>query len=135
MAETELGKREKIQILLAEYSSLRTEINARISSTYQVVGIGAALIAWLLQQPIGSAFWIGLSIAAVGALLCVRFLTYDGTNAAVRVRELETQINELVGEKLLLWESERGGLNAGYWWNAFFLKPSTTKLRTSTSKP
>jgi drug/metabolite transporter (DMT)-like permease len=119
MAETSVGERERIQILLAEYTSLRSETNSRISSSYQVVGIGTALIAWLLQQPIGARFWIGVCVILVGALYCGRVIAYDTMNAAKRVRELEIELNNRAGEKLILWESERGGLNASYWRGLF----------------
>jgi hypothetical protein len=41
-------------------------------------------------------------------------------NAATRVRELEAELNRRAVEKLILWESERGGLNAGYWQGLMF---------------
>jgi hypothetical protein len=56
----------------------------------------------------------------VGTLYCVRLITYDVMNAATRVRELEAELNRRAGEKLILWESERGGLNAGYWQGLMF---------------
>ena len=69
-------------------------------------------MAWLLQQQeIGVRFWIGVFIIVAGATYCGRLLTYDVINGATRVRELESEINRRAGEKLLLWESERGGLN------------------------
>ena len=43
----ELGEKERIQILLTEYASLRAEINARISSIYQVAAIIALITTWL----------------------------------------------------------------------------------------
>jgi len=116
---TELGEKERIQILLAEYTSLRSEVNSRISSSYQVVGIGTALIAWLLQQQIGPRFWIGVCVIVAGALYCGRVITYDAMNAAKRVRELEAELNNRAGEKLIFWETERGGLNANYWRGLF----------------
>jgi hypothetical protein len=120
MAETGIGEREKIQILLSEYSSLRSEINSGISSSYQVVSIGTFLMAWLLQQQeIGPRFWIGVCIIVVGASYCGRLLAYDVVNAATRVQELESEINRRAGEKLLLWENERGGLNLSYWRGLF----------------
>jgi hypothetical protein len=111
----EIGQKERIQILLAEYTSLRSEINARISSSYTITGIGTALVVFVIQQPVGAAFWIGLFMVIVGVMYCGRMLGYDATNAARRVREIESDINKRVGEKLLVWETERGGLNASYW--------------------
>lgn len=118
----EIGPKEKIQILLAEYAALRAETNARISSAYTVTGIGTALIVFVIQQPLGPAFWVGLFMVVIGVTYCGRMLGYDMTNAARRVREIELEINKRVGEKLLVWESERGGLNPGYWKKAWLLK-------------
>jgi hypothetical protein len=115
MEPENFGQKEKIQILLAEYASLRSEINARISSGYTVTGIGTALVVFVIQQPIGAAFWIGLFMVIVGVMYCARMVGYDATNAAKRVREIELDVNKRVGEKLLVWETERGGLNASYW--------------------
>lgn len=116
---SDIGEREKLQVLLAEYTALRSETNARISSSYVVAGAIAMVIVWLLQQPIGVSWGIALFIAVVGFAYCARVLSFDAVNAAVRVRELEREINRRVGEKLLIWESERGGLNAGYWRTVF----------------
>jgi hypothetical protein len=121
MTDTVVGERERIQILLAEYSSLRSEIISQISTSYTVLGIWAASIAWLLQQPIGTRFWIGLSLVTLGALYSARLVTYDVMTAAKRVCELEATLNERADEKLLVWESERGGLNPSWWRGVFFL--------------
>ena len=115
IVEDKFGSKEKVQILLAEYNTLRAEIISRISSTYGAVGILIALVTFVLQQPVGINFYTGLFIAIVGACVCGRFLAHDCFSAARRVRELEVAINELAGEKLLLWESERGGFYARKW--------------------
>jgi hypothetical protein len=121
----ETGQKERIQILLAEYASLRSEINARISSSYTVTGIGTALAVFVIQQPIGTTFWIGLFMIIVGVAYCSRMLGYDAANAGRRVREIELDINKRVGEKLLVWESERGGLNASYWKAALLFRKNS----------
>jgi hypothetical protein len=118
----EIGQKERIQILLAEYESLRSEMNARVSSSYTVAGIATALIVFLIQQPLGSEFCIGLFVAVVGAAYCGRMLSYDARNASRRVREIEIDINKRVDEKLLVWETERGGLTASYWKEALLFR-------------
>ena len=120
----EIGQKERIQILLAEYTSLRSETNARISSAYNVTGIGTALVVFVIQQSLGPAFWIGLVMALAGVIYCSRTLAYDMVNAARRVREIELDINKRAGEKLLIWETERGDLTPGYWKSAWFFKNS-----------
>lgn len=131
---SDIGEREKLQVLLAEYASLRSESNARISSSYVVVSAIALVIVWLSQQPV-SLFWsIAFLVGLVGFAYCARVLTFDTLNAAVRVRELEQEINRRVGERLLVWESERGGLNSGYW-RALFFFPSKIKAGDSDALP
>ena len=116
MADATIGDKEKVQILLAEYSSLRGEINSRISSAYTVVSIAAGFIAWMLtQRQYDIRFWIGAFTVLLGATLCGWFVGRDCVNAGRRVQELENEINMRAGETLLIWENEKGGLAAGYW--------------------
>jgi len=115
MAEEALGDKERIQILLAEYNSLRGEINARVSNAYQVSAITAGAIAWFLQQPIGPKALAGAGIGVIGILISAWFIFRDCFKAGLRVQQLETEINRRAGEKLLVWENELGGLAAGYW--------------------
>lgn len=121
MSEEREIRREKVQILLAEYGSLRSEINARISSVYSAIAVAIFLIVFILQQPIGVGFFIALFVAVAGVGVCGRFLAYDSFSAARRVQEIERMINELVGEKLLVWESDRGGLAKERWRKATML--------------
>jgi hypothetical protein len=121
MVECDIGQKEKIQILLAEYSSLRSEINARVSSVYSCISVLIFLIVFVLQQPGGRNFYAGIFIAVLGAAICGRFLAYDSFSAARRVREIETAINEKAKENLLVWESKRGGLTAGHWLGAMMV--------------
>jgi hypothetical protein len=123
--QTALGEKERVQILLAEYASLRTEANARISSMYVVAGWSTVAVIWLLQQPWNNySFWIGFLIWGMGASYVARILGFDTANASRRCREIEGEINKRAGEKLLLWESERGGLNRSYWRRLFFIQRS-----------
>lgn len=121
MADPGITQKEKIQILLGEYSALRGEINARITNGYQVTAIGAALVAWLLQQDFGLRFWIGLGIGILGTAICSWFIYRDVMKAGMRVYEIERDINERAGETLLRWEHEFGALVNGYWQLSYFL--------------
>jgi hypothetical protein len=121
VTEAEIGQKEKITILLAEYSSLRAEINARVSSSYYVMGIAAALIVFVLQQPIGCNFYIGLLMVVFGGVVSGRLLWYDARNAARRAKEIESDVNTRAGETLLLWETKRSGLTPDYWRAIFFM--------------
>jgi hypothetical protein len=115
MTNGDIGAKEHIQILLAEYNSLRSEINARMSSVYQVVAITAVVAVWLLQQRFGMRLYLGVAAAAVGLALCAWALMRDCVRAALRVKQLEREINRRAGEHLLVWESEWGGQTSSLW--------------------
>jgi hypothetical protein len=118
-----IGQMERIQILLAEYASLRSEMNVRISSFYVVAGWSTIFLVWFISQPSHAlSSLVGFVIWIIGTVYCVRVLGFDATNTTRRVREIEHEINRRVGEKLLIWESERGGLNRSYWRRLFFLQ-------------
>jgi len=122
MSEDQLGPKEKIAILALEYTSLRSEINVRMSSIYQVVAVFAAVSAWMLQQPLGWHLLLAGCMATIGFATCIWFLARDSIKAAIRVQELEFEINKRAGEKLLIWESELGGLPHGYWQFGYFFR-------------
>jgi len=65
MSESAIGQKERIQILLTEYASLRSEINARMTSVYQVAAVTAVAVTWLLQQTDSSTLYRGLWVAVV----------------------------------------------------------------------
>ena len=115
MTHQAIEQKDKIQILLAEYASLRSELNARITSMYVVAGWTTVAIIWLLQQEYTKSFWLGLTIWAIGTVYSARILVHDMANAGRRAREIENEINRRAEEKLLLWENELGGLTSSYW--------------------
>jgi hypothetical protein len=120
---SELGERERVQILLAEYASLRSETNSRIASMYQSGGWAAAITLWFLTQEFNLRLVIGLVIGLTAIIYAIRMLSFDLVNAAHRVRQLEQEINRRAGTNLMVWESELAGLNKEYWKAVFFLAP------------
>lgn len=115
LADGMIGQKEKITILGLEYNALRSEINARTSSIFQVVSILAGVAAWAITQPFNMKIAWGIGFAAFGILSCGWFLTRDIMKAAFRVQDIENEINERAGETLLIWENEFGGVRHGYW--------------------
>ena len=112
----DLGEKEKTQILLNEYTSLRSEINARISNAFQVVAVAAGAVAVCLQVQMNT----GTQRGAISLIICATaFLLWtiyhNFFNAVLRVQELEREINRRAEEKLLVWENERGGLAIANW--------------------
>lgn len=105
MSDEPFKPEEKVKILLTEYTSLKSEIIARVGHGYQVSGFAVAALSLLAFQGIN---WrtiavfvlIVLLLAGTGAL-SVR----DVWRAAARVREIERDVNKRAGENLLAWET------------------------------
>jgi hypothetical protein len=115
MTDTGLGDKERLQILLAEYGSLRSEINARMTSVYTVASFAAAVVIWLLQQVDPARIYLGLVAAVVGLSLCTWALMRDLVRTALRVKQIEMEVNRRAGERLMVWETEWGGQTSLLW--------------------
>jgi O-antigen/teichoic acid export membrane protein len=116
MPKTHADYKNATQILLAEYNSLRSEINARVSNAFQVVAIAStAAVAWVFTSSKADPLLIKIAAPAfiVIILICIWFTFRDFYKAGLRVRELEAAINKLAKKKLLVWETELGGLAIG----------------------
>jgi hypothetical protein len=122
MAEEQLGQKEKIAILALEYNTLRAEIIARTTSIYTVVSVIGAVAIWALHEPMNDKVYWGGGAAAVGFAACGWFLARDIIKATMRVQDLESEINKRAGAKLLIWESELGGLPHGYLQFRYFFR-------------
>jgi hypothetical protein len=118
-----LGQKERITILLAEYSSLRTETISRTALGFQVGAVTTVAITWLLQQVTSPNqsfawyFWAGVVLIIVGVAVFGALNGRDVARAAGRVRELEKEINSRAGEHLLRWEQVYGGGRKGGLYN------------------
>lgn len=108
-----LNAKDKVQVLLHEYDTLRTEIIHRTNHMYQLLGIGSAILAWLASRPVDARFWI-LLVLSLGAIsLFSWFMHRDISKAAERLRQLEQDVNRRAGEELLVWERRWGGAVTG----------------------
>jgi hypothetical protein len=106
-----LTVQDEVAILLAEYTSLRNELQQRNTVLNQTYATGAAVMAGALGL-LGTPLWqAGLVLIIVLPLPLVFFtlmLRYDVEDAAGRVREIENAINQLAGKRLLVWETDHG---------------------------
>jgi hypothetical protein len=111
-----IGEMEKIQILLCEHRMLRDEIIARMAHVHQLIAIGVSALALLigLGALASPKFWIALGLVA--SVLAVAFWIWlrDIKKAGARIREIELDVNERVGEDLLIWENLWGGGVTGF---------------------
>jgi hypothetical protein len=105
---SEVGQKEKIQILLAEYNTLRDELIARTNFGLQIGAGLAAILTWLLQQPSSWRPFAGGVIVVLGICGFSWVNIRDWGKAAEEVRDLEHQINSRAGEHLLTHERLSG---------------------------
>src|SRR3954454_23500162 len=99
-----LEQKDKIEILLHEYDSLRDEIMQRSNQMFQLIAIGSAALTWLLSQAIDAkALTFTVFSAAVVAVLGW-MMRRDINKSASRLRGIEREANERAGEELLRWE-------------------------------
>jgi hypothetical protein len=103
-----MDQKDKIQILLAEYNTLRNELIARTGYGFQIGAAIAALITWLLQQEFTTGAFLGFIFVIGGALLFAWVNVRDWNKAAAEVRDLEDEINNRAGEHLLTHERLSG---------------------------
>jgi len=111
--ESGLGDKERLQILLAEYNTLRAEILTRTSNGFQVTTISAGFIGLLLQWPLGKQFWIGLVFFVALAASCIWIILSATAKVSARLKILENEINDYAGKELLTWENHYGAAQFG----------------------
>jgi hypothetical protein len=133
--ESSEDKKSKINVLLAEYNTLRGEAIARSGHRFNLMAIGVAaatffvgsLLIWIDRvraQPLPERGVSALLLATVfiGGAWFFWYVSRKSwaelEKAVNRVREIELQINELSGEDLLVWENLHGGAKIGYSVNA-----------------
>jgi len=105
------GNLQRINILLKEYDTLRTEILQRTAVSYALAPILAVLAGWL-----GSRIFEGyrhMTIAAGLIALCAlflspKFMSIKIRRCSARLQHIEQRINHLAEEDLLEWESRWG---------------------------
>ncbi len=110
-------EKEKIDILLKEYETLRQEILFRTNNRFLMVGIVGAFLGYTLftDNPVLKTYIWGIGLRTfvlVGgamALLVIWFrLGYSVATLAMHISAIEKKINDLVGEELLEWETRYG---------------------------
>jgi hypothetical protein len=114
---SQMSTNDKVLTLLAEYSSLRSEILQRNSvfNQYCVISVPASVaavsFAYTAFPPAGILLFL-----VIGALLYTvfRIIEFDTLAAASRVRALEKTLNEMAGERLVTWETDCGLDTVGY---------------------
>ena len=110
-----LDAKAKIDILLKEYDTLRSEMLQRVNARFAIVGLLGALVAFVLSkfewQPKNLPLDLRWLIAALGLAVLLGTWWRFGTiirGLAARVSSIEGRVNQLAGEDLLTWETHYG---------------------------
>lgn len=107
------GERDKIQVLLTEYTSLRTEIIHRVNNMYQLLAVVGALCGWAVtREKFDVRWWAAVVPVAIALIACWLMLNSNIRRVAAHLREIECSVNARAGENLLVWESTWGGFIA-----------------------
>lgn len=97
----------RIDILLKEYDTLRTEILQRGNLRVGAIGLFVAIGILFFGESDGAFLWrVVAALLVLGAAGVIWIESWYGVGlCAFRLREVENRVNELAGEELLVWES------------------------------
>jgi len=106
----------RIDILLKEYETLRTEIISRTQSRFAITSIaaGAVALAFSAGSTLGSP-WLFLILTSLAAALLWARLGGLIRRASEGLHRVEEKVNEIAGEELLVWEHRA----REPWWRLF----------------
>jgi hypothetical protein len=119
-----IGTMDHMEILFKEYDTLRAEILGRQTGGFQLVVIAGAAFAWLATRAtdswgqlgsIGKVLWIigGVALLSIYIWLA-NWAIVETKLISRRLMEIEQRINNLAGDKLLVWETERSVTARGW---------------------
>jgi len=116
MVDATITEKDRVQVLLAEYQSLRSQIIARGGSMIQTATIGVVGLGIVASQLRGHPY-MSVSILVIFGVLTffiTRIIMMYTAEEAAQIRRLERDVNARTGESLLTWESDRGRCATGY---------------------
>lgn len=111
---------QKIEILLKEYDTLRTELNERFRQRFQFVTLFGAVGAFALFTNQHFTIYQIVFLALTPIVLCIVWFWIGHliVKASRRIAQIEAEINSLAKTKLLCWETEQvkeGFLHRIHW--------------------
>jgi hypothetical protein len=100
-------QRFKVTVLLQEYDTLRAEILVRTQQRSLLLGVAATLLAIAAAnyRELPPDWWIWKMSLPVTVIAIWWWLSVLLADCALRVREIEQEVNTRCGEVLLRWES------------------------------
>jgi CcmD family protein len=100
------GKSHAIDVVLHEYDSLRAEMQDRMTARFQLIGFLAIAATILGTTDISKLSRVLLTIFALLGFVIVWFaFGFYLRRLATRLREIEKEVNDKLGEEVLVWES------------------------------
>jgi hypothetical protein len=123
----EITNKEKLSILLSEYSSLRSELLSRTGYGFQIGAAIIALLTWLLQQSFDMRTILAFVLIACGVIIYTKVNITQMVKLSKRLRDIEYEVNTIAGEHIMIWEQTSGAGRKGYLAGALGHNPSLTK--------
>jgi hypothetical protein len=118
LALSDLTQRDRIQILLTEYTALRAEYVARTGYGFQTAGFGLVAVGLFVQQTISIFFGdssptrgrvivylVAFMPVLVAFIIAIYLNLRDLSRVAARLQEIEREVNSRAGENLMVWET------------------------------
>ena len=104
-----LSENERIQILLREYDTLRTEILQRATHRFGFVSVIAVVFSYGVYHSPSLHLYQAVALGfALIIMACIWFqLGVLIARCSQRISEIETLVNTIAGHQLLSWEGER----------------------------
>lgn len=101
-----LSNKDKIDILLKEYETLRREIENRTNNRFTLLGICIGLLSFIAAtQQLQLLTWWIISGIVLFIITVWWWLGWLILFCARRVLEIELKVNAFAGEELLHWEA------------------------------
>jgi sulfite exporter TauE/SafE len=97
-----------VEIVLHEYDALREEVLSHMNSRFQLLGL-VGIAATLLGVSGVSKHWHWVFVLAIATLILLGLWLYFGfaiKRCAVRLRQIEEEINSTLDRQVLKWERE-----------------------------
>jgi hypothetical protein len=112
-----IESKEKLTILLAEYSALRAQLLQRNTIINQMFSISGTMLLALVTLGFTQSLWAGFLLLLVAPpilLFTFRLNESDMLVTAKRLEELQSEINDYAGEALLKSATAAGEPTLGY---------------------
>lgn len=103
----EISEKVKIDILMHEYETLRSEILHRINRRFAFLGLTGTIVAYAFFK-IDSYTFVNVSVIIMSILILGLVWFQFGRliqQCSSRISEIEQKINSIVGDELLVWET------------------------------